>query len=184
MVWNLFPFKGDLSFGKARSHRAPNLGCSGAESPGWFDVSTKNSAWDMMHEWAHCYGEVAIQQLPISAAFWIIPIVCAEECLTWTQNLMQICCSACSVILNVTATQGPCSLNSIYQPHWLVQWSCHCSRMCIPICCPWLPDYIEAMQTVLIILTMARLFPGQPHVCVYVYIYIYIYIYMSCPDEK
>ena len=27
MVWNLFPFKGDFSFGKSRSHRAPNMGC-------------------------------------------------------------------------------------------------------------------------------------------------------------
>ena len=31
-----------LVLGKARSRRAPNLGCSGAESPGWFDVLPKN----------------------------------------------------------------------------------------------------------------------------------------------
>ena len=30
-----------LVLGKARNHRAPNLGCSGAESPGWFDVFQK-----------------------------------------------------------------------------------------------------------------------------------------------
>ena len=29
---------------------------------------------------------------------------------------MQICCSSCSVILNVTATQCTCSLNSVYHP--------------------------------------------------------------------
>ena len=46
------PFQRWLVWGKARSHRAPNLGCRRAESPGWFDVSPKNSAWDMMHEWA------------------------------------------------------------------------------------------------------------------------------------
>ena len=31
-------------------------------------------------------------------------------------NLMQICCSTCSVILNATATQYTCSLNGIYHP--------------------------------------------------------------------
>ena len=30
-----------LVLGKARSHRAPNLCCRGAESPGWFDVLSK-----------------------------------------------------------------------------------------------------------------------------------------------
>ena len=33
-----------LVLGKASSHRVPNLGSSGSESPGWFDVSPKNSA--------------------------------------------------------------------------------------------------------------------------------------------
>ena len=33
-----------LVLGKARSHRAPNLDYSEAESPGWLDVSPKNSA--------------------------------------------------------------------------------------------------------------------------------------------
>ena len=41
-VWSLFPFsKGTLIVEKARSRRAPNLGCRGAESPGWFDVLPK-----------------------------------------------------------------------------------------------------------------------------------------------
>ena len=35
------------------------------------------------------------------------------------QNWMQIHLSTCSVVLNVTATQYTCSLNSIYHPHWL-----------------------------------------------------------------
>ena len=36
-------------------------------------------------------------------------------------------------------------------PHWLVQWSCHCSWMGIPVHSPWLPGYISVMQTILII---------------------------------
>ena len=63
-------------------------------------------------------------------AFWIIWMVSAEESSILTQNWMQICCSTCSVILNVMATQCTCSLNTVYHPHWLRQWSCHCSHMC------------------------------------------------------
>ena len=64
-----------------------------------------------------------------------------------------------SLILNVTATQYTCSLNGIYDPQWPVQWSCHCSHMCIPVHSPWLPGYIDVKPTVLLILTMAGLFP-------------------------
>ena len=136
--------------GKARSHRAPNLGYRGAEAPRWFDVSPKNSAWDVMHEQACCRHEAANHQLPIPAAFWIIQIVSAEECSSLMQNLMQIRRSTHSVILNVTATQYTRSLNGVYRPHWLVQWSCHWSCMYIPVHSPWLPGYIDVPQTILI----------------------------------
>ena len=106
-----------LVWRKVRSHRAPNLGCRGAESPGWFHVLPKNFAQDTMREWARCRDEAAHHQLPITAAFWIIQIVSAEECSSLTQNSMQICCSTCSVILDATATQYTCSLNGVYRPH-------------------------------------------------------------------
>ena len=80
--------------GKARSHRAPNLGYRRGESLGWFDVSPKNSAWDMVHEQACCHGEAANHQLPIAVALWITWTVSAEEC----SSLMQICCSTHSLI--------------------------------------------------------------------------------------
>ena len=105
-----------LVLGKTRSHRVPNLGCRETESPGWLDVSPKNSAQDVMHEQVHSCDEAANQQLPIAAAFWIIWIVSMEECSSFMQNLMQICCSACSVILNAMATQYSCSFNSVYHP--------------------------------------------------------------------
>ena len=131
----------------------PNLGCKGAQSPGWFDVSPKNSAGDVIHEWVCCHDEAANHQLPIAAAFWIIRIVSVEECSSLVQNLMQIWCSTCSVILTVMATQYTCSLNSIYWPHWLVQWSPHWLWIHIPIHSPWLPGYIAVPQTILVILT-------------------------------
>ena len=61
-----------LVFGKARSHRVPNLGCRGPESPGWYNISPRKSAWDTMHERAGCRDEAANHQLPIAVAFWII----------------------------------------------------------------------------------------------------------------
>ena len=67
-----------------------------------------------------------------------------------------------SVILNVMTTQYTCSLNGAYHPHWLVQWRHHCSCMCIPIYSSWLPGYSNVTQTVLVILTMAGLFPDRP----------------------
>ena len=69
----------------------------------------------------------------------------------------------CSVILNTMATQYTCSLNGTYCPHWLVQWSHHCSCMCIPVHSPWLPGYIDVEWPVLIILTIAGLFLDRPY---------------------
>ena len=78
-----------------------------------------------------------------------------------------------SVILNGTATQYTCSLSGVYRPHWLVQWICHYSRMCIPVHSPRLPGYVDGRQTVFFTLTMAELFPGR--LCVYVYkTYLYL----------
>ena len=105
-----------LVLGKVRSHRAPSVGCSRAESPGRFDVSPENSARDMMHKQAHCCDEAAHHHLSTVPAFRIIWIVSVEECSSLMQNLMQIHCSTHLVILNVTATQYMCSLNSIYGP--------------------------------------------------------------------
>ena len=129
-------------------------------------VFHQNTAQDVMHEWACCHDEASNHQLYIAAAFWISQIVSAEECSSLTQNLMQIHCSTCSVILNVIATQYTgCLFNGIYHPHWLVQWSGHCSRTCIPVLSPWLPHYHNVVQTVLVILAMARLLPDRPFMC-------------------
>ena len=110
-----------------------------------------------------CCDEAANHQLPIASAFWVIQIVSRKECSNLTQNLMQILCPTLSGILNATATQYTCSLNSIYHPHWLVQWSRHCSHMCIPVHSPWLPGYIDVTWTILLdMLTMTGLFPDRP----------------------
>ena len=74
---------------------------------------------------------------------------------------MQIYCSTCSFWMQWTHSTW--SLNSTYYPHWLVQWSHHCSGMCIPVHCPWLPSYINVVQTVLVMLTIVGIFLDRPH---------------------
>ena len=113
-------------------------------------------------------GSTIVMTVPITSCPELRPsdywIVSAEECSSLMQNLMQISCSTCSVILNVMATQCTCALDGIYLPHWLVHWS-HRSRTHIPVHSPWPPGYIiNITQTVLIILTMAGLFLDRPHI--------------------
>ena len=62
------------------------------------------------------------------------------------------------------ATQYTCSLNHIYCPHWLEEWSRHCSHMHIAVQSSWLPGYITVVQTTLVILTMAGLFLDRLHI--------------------
>ena len=90
------------------------------------------------------------------------PVVSAEECSSLMQSLMQIHCCTRSVILKGLAMQYTCLLKGIYHPHWLVQWSHHCSCLCIPVHSPGLAGYINVAQTILIMLTMAGLFLERP----------------------
>ena len=96
-----------LVFGKARSCRLPNLGCNLLNHPGDL-IFHKKPARNMMQEWACCHNEAANHQLPIAMASWIIQMVSMEEGSSLIQNLMQICYSAHSVILNATATKYTC----------------------------------------------------------------------------
>ena len=151
-----------LLLGKARSHRVTNLGCRGSESPGWFDVLPKNSSQNMNHERVCCHDEAANHQLPIAAASWIIWIVSVEECPSLMQNLMQIHC--CTLLGHFECDSHTVHMlnGGVYRPHWLVQWSHHCSRMHIPVHSPWLPRYTDVAQTVLLMLTIVGLFAWLP----------------------
>ena len=171
-----------LVLGKSRSCRAPNLGCRGlGHQRDWMfgkKLRTRCDAWA-----GALWDEAASHLLPRDTAFSIIQTVSTEECSIW----MQICCSTHSVILNAVAIQYTCSLNGIYRPHWLVQWSCHCSCTCIPVHSPWLPGCIDVMQTILRLM-MAGLFPERPCVCMCVHLcsictFIYIEIYKVCPEK-
>ena len=152
MAWNLFPYKGDFSFGKIQKLQGTKSGLQGGLSHlGNLMFHQKNSAWDMMHEQEHCCSEAANHQLPIAAAFWIIQNSFCREMSKLNPKFDSVHCSTLSVTLNATATQYMCLLNSTYRPHWLAQWSRHCSHMCIPVHSPWLPGYVDGAQTILYI---------------------------------
>ena len=115
----------------------------------------------MIHEQAHCHNEAANHQLHTAEAFWIIRIFSIEECSSLMQNLMRIHCSTQSFWMwwpHSTHAHSTASTD----PHWLVQWSHHCSHIGIPVHSPWLLGYINVMQTILVILTMVGLFPDWP----------------------
>ena len=69
-----------------------------------------------------------------------------------------------------------CSLNGVYHPHWLVQWSRHCPRTRIPVCSPWLPGYIDATQSVLVILILGVLFLDRTHQHVFLVVKLTLFI--------
>ena len=165
MVWNLFSFKGDFNLGKGQKLQDAKSGLYRS----WLTWMVWCFAKKLCTRCDACHGETANHQLPVAAASESSK-VSSQECLCLMQNLIQILPSTCSVILNVMATQYTCSLNSIYCPHWLVQWSHHCSHMCIPAHSPWLPGYIDVSETILVILTMIGLIPERPcTLSIYVY---------------
>ena len=67
-----------------------------------------------MYDQARCHDEAANHQLTMAAAFSTIQIVSTGEFSNLVQNVMQICCSTSSVILNTKATQYTWSLDSVY----------------------------------------------------------------------
>ena len=107
--------------------------------------------------------------------FWIIWILFVEECSSLMQN-------AHSFLYSFSHFEsGGHTVHMLtwqcLPPHWPVQWSHHCSHMCIPVHSVWLPGYIAVRQTVFIILTMAGLFPDR--LLTYVYVYVNIYAFRS-----
>ena len=88
MIWNLFPFKVNFSFGKSQKLHSIKSGLYMAESPGWFNVSPKNcmrcDTWAGVLSWQSCQSLVSHS--------WIMQIVSMEVCSSLKQNLMQICC--------------------------------------------------------------------------------------------
>ena len=157
-----------LVWGKVSSCRVPNLGCKGEESPGWFiggitwwflkTLCTRHDAWAGVLLWWSC-------QSPVAHSCGLLN---HPNCFHTGRFKLNAKFDAdyfiYSLILKTMATQYTCSLKSVYHPHWLVQWSPHCSCLCIPVHSPWLPGYIHVVQTILVILTMDGHFLGRPYI--------------------
>ena len=155
-----------LVLGKTTSHRVPNLGCRRPELPGWFDVLPKISAQDMTHELAHGCDEAANHQLPI-ACLLNHPYSFYRRMVKLNTKFDADSLHYSLSHFDVMDTQTTYSLNGVYRPHWLVQWSCRCLYMCLPVHSPQLPGYMDVMQTVLITWRMTGLFPDTLHTVSY-----------------
>ena len=144
-----------LVLGKVRSGRATNLGCRVVVShlcDLMFCQKTLNKmrydAWADLLSWWSCQSPVAHRcsflnhRNSFQGGMFELNTKFEADLLLYSLNH-----------LNAMATHL-CSLNGIYHHQWLVQWSCHCSCMHIPVHSPWLPGYINITQTILVILTM------------------------------
>ena len=148
-----------LVWGKAKSHRAPDLGCRGLSHLRdlMFLQNTLHEMWCMSRL-------VVVRKLPVS------------------------CCPSCGLLNYLNSFHGGMfKLNgkfdadsllhllilndghSVYCPHWLVQWSCHRWHMHIPVHVPWLPGHTHAAQTVLATVTMTGPLPCRPGVCTHLH---------------
>ena len=162
MVWNLFPFKGDFSFGKSQKSQGTKYGLQG----GWVTwvvwcyikkLCLRRDAWvGAVSSWS-CPSPVphSCSLLNHPSSFWG-----GMFKLNAKSDADLLFC--CLVLLNVTTIHYACSFNGICCLYWLAQWSRHCSCMHIPVHPPWLPGYMDVMQILLVILTMAALFPDRP----------------------
>ena len=143
--------------------QAPNMGCSGAKSPGWFDVSPKKfcmrpDEWAGVLLWWSCQSPFAHSCCLLNCANsfhgGMLKLNTKFDADSLVYLLSHFECDGHTVHM---------PLDGVYCPHWLVQWSHHCSHMCISVHCPWLPGHINVTQTVLVILTMAGLLLDRPH---------------------
>ena len=118
-----------LVLGNIRSHRAPHLGCRGAESPGWFDVSQKKlfmkrDAWAGVLLWWSCQSPVAhscgLLNHPNSFCGGMFKLTAKFHAEPLLYLLSHFACDGHTVHM---LTQQR------LHPHWLVQWCSHCSHM-------------------------------------------------------
>ena len=148
---------------KARSHRAPNLRCSGAESHRWFGVLPKNCM--------RCEASVG------TLSWWSCQSLAAHSC-----GLLNHLNSFCGEMFKLNTkfdadlllymlSHFECNSHTVHTltqwclpPPLTSTWNCHCSHRHMPVHSPWLPGYTDVTQTTLIILTMAGLCPDRPHI--------------------
>ena len=163
-VWNLFPFKGDFSFGESHKLQGTKSGLKGGLNHlGDLMFRKKNlcmrhDSWVVTLSWWSCQSLFTYSYSLLYQLNSFRGEVFKFNAKSDANSLLY------SDILNTMATQYIHMLTQQqWPPHWLVQWSHHCSLMCFPVHSPWLPGYIDVTRTVLVILIMTGLFPDRPH---------------------
>ena len=162
MVWNLFPFKGDFSFGKHQKSQIAKSGLYG----GWVTwviwcfakhPSMRHYAWAGMLVWWSCQSPV------VHSCGLLNPL----NSFHGGMSKLNIKFDADSLLYLLSPFE--CDGHTV---HMLTQ--CHLPppmsstvksslfTMRIPVHSPWLPGYNDVAQTILIILTKAVLFPDRP----------------------
>ena len=126
----------------------------------WFDVSQKNCR----RQW-RLSRLLVVMKLPVTRCPWLWP---SESWNSFHEGMFKLNAKFDADSLLYLLTHFECNSHTVhrltqqvYHPHWLVQWSHHCSPTYIPVYTPWLPIYIKVAQTVLVILTMVVLFRGR-----------------------
>ena len=166
MVWNLFPFKDDFSFGKSQTSQGAKSGLYGCWVTWviWCFTKKLHETWGM--------SGCAVMKL-------LIPVAYSCGLLNHLNNVcrgrvkLKVKFDPDSLLYLLSHFE--CDGHTVHTltqwhlpPHWLLQWSHHCSHMCIPDCSSWLPRYSNVVQIIFIILTMAGLFMNNSEVSYYV----------------
>ena len=129
MVWNLFSFKGAFSFGKSQTSQDVKSGLLG----GWVTwviwsfakkLCMRCDAWAGILLWWSCQSPVAHSCSLLNPVNSFYGGMLTLNAKLDADSLLYLLSH-----LNAMATQCTCSLNSTYQPHWLIQWSHHYSRI-------------------------------------------------------
>ena len=162
MVWSLLPFKGDFNFVKSQKLQGAKSGIYGSWVTWVIWCSTRKlctrcDAWADALLWWSCQSLVAHSCDHLNHLNGFCRGMFKLNAKFDVDSLLY------SFILNVMATQYTCSLDGIYRPHWLIEWSCPFSHMHIPVHSPW-PGYISVVQTILNIVTMAGLCLNRLHI--------------------
>ena len=152
-----------LVWGKARSHRAPNMGCSGVEPGGWFDVSPKNctrcDAWAGALSWWSCQSPAAhscgLQNHPNSFRRGMLKLNAIFDGDSLLYSLSHFECNSHTVHMLTQLCLPPPLISRVKSSLFT---HVHSSPLSLAARLHW------CQQTVLIILTMAGLFPDRPHI--------------------
>ena len=163
MVWNLFPLKGDFRFGKSQKSQGDKSVCKGSEPPGWWCFTKKlcrrHDSWAGSLLWWSCQSPAAhscsLLNHPNSFRRRIFKRNTKFDADSLLYSLSHFECEGHTVHM---LTQRHLLLPLTSRVKSSLFTHVHSSPLSLAARLHW------CQQTVLIILTMAGLFPDRPHI--------------------